>query len=64
MIDSKKIKQLVMSHRNFFQFATKVYNHLVPKNKLHAKGVTLNCGVVLINGLKIYSNGTDRKSVV
>lgn len=63
-MDSKKIKQLVMSHRKFFQFATKVYNHLVPKNKLHAKGVTLNCGVVLINGLKIYSNGRDNQIVL
>ena len=60
-MDSNKIKQLVMSHRKFFQFATKVYNHLVPKNKLHAKGVTLNCGVALINGLKIYSNGRDNR---
>lgn len=60
-MDSKKIKQLVMSHRKFFQFATRVYNHLVPKNKLHARGVTLNCGVVLINGLKIYSHGRDNR---
>ena len=63
-MDSKKIKQLVISHRNFFRIAAKVYNHLVPKNKLHAKGVTLNCGVALIHGLKIHSNGRDNQIVL
>lgn len=63
-MDSEKIKRMVTAHLGFFRFSAKVYNHLVLKNRLHAKGVTLNHGVALIHGLKIYSSGTDNQIVL
>lgn len=60
-MDSGKIKQLVCSHRDFFRFAAKVYNHLMPGNRLRGKGVKLEYGVAVIKGLKIHSSGTDNK---
>ena len=63
-MDNEKIKQMVSSHRGFFRWAAKVYNHLVLGNQLHAKGTKLQYGVAVIKGLKIHASGTDNEIIL
>lgn len=63
-MNPEKIKQMISAHPGFFRFGAKLYNHLILKNKLHAKGVTLSYGVALMNGLKVYSYGADNEIII
>lgn len=63
-MDSEKKKQMILSHRGFFQLACMVYNRLLWRNKLHARGVQLSQGLNLLKGLKIYSSGVDNRIIL
>lgn len=58
------MNNLVNSHRKLFGLCSKVYNGMLPKNKLHAKGCRVSIGVSVVKGLKIISNGHDNEVVI
>lgn len=55
---------MVSAHPKLFRLGARVYNHLVLKNRLHARGVRLSYGVALLKGLRIESHGTDNEIVM
>lgn len=63
-MDTEKIKRMVNSHLKLFRLGAKVFNSLIPKNRLHVRGVRLRYGVTLMRGLKIDSHGTDNEVVM
>lgn len=63
-MNKNKILNLVNSHRKFFRLCSKVYNGILLKNKLRAKGAKVSIGVSIIKGLKIISHGCDNKIVI
>ncbi|MBQ8183152.1 MAG: hypothetical protein IJ025_04555 [Clostridia bacterium] len=57
-------EKIIKSHHNFFQFCSKAYNLMNPKNKLHTKGCKLSAGISVINGLKIINQGSDNEVII
>ncbi len=55
---------LVNSHRKFFCICSKIYNTILPRNKLNAKGCRNSIGVSVINGLKIISRGCNNEIII
>jgi len=60
----KQLIKAVSSHPKLFSFFAKMYNGIKLRNKLHAKGCKLSCGVSILNGLKIVSLGSGNEVVI
>lgn len=63
-VNKKRIIQLINSHHKFFSILAKIYNYILPQNKLHAKGCKVSIGVSAIKGLKIINQGNDNEIII
>lgn len=62
-MNREKIKNLINSHRLICEKISHFCNFLNFKNKLLTKGVSTEFGIVLLNGIKIYSYGKGNKII-
>ena len=63
-MNRRKIKKLFNLNRKFFCSCSKVYNGILLKNKLYAKGSRVSIGASIIKGLKIISDGCDNEIII
>lgn len=63
-MDRQRLKTFIQKNPGLFRFATGIYNHLHPKNRLILRGGVLQTGISLIKGLKINSSGQDNTVVI
>lgn len=54
-------KRTILKYPRFFKFIIKIRNSLMFSNKLKAKGVRVNYGLTVLNGVKIYNFGNNNE---